>query len=81
MSLPPGACPTWLLCGANPARTVAEAARAWLASRIDVEDSTGTRNGLEVDRIIRLLGAVTLDLLTPELIQDFINALVEEEYA
>jgi integrase len=60
--------------------TVSAAAKAWLARRIGAAESTLTRNGLEVDRIIRLLGTVAVDALTPQRVADFVIALVAEEY-
>jgi integrase len=61
--------------------TVSEAAKRWLASRIDVGESTLTRNELEVGRIERLLGTVPVKTLTPQRVQVFVTSLVEEEYA
>lgn len=63
------------------ARTIAVAAKRWLASRIDVAESTKTRNGLEVDRIVRLLGSIAVDVLAAERVATFVTTLVEEKYA
>ena len=46
--------------------TVGAAAKTWLARRISAAESTRTRNGLEVDRISRLLGTLAVEALTPE---------------
>jgi integrase len=61
--------------------TVAVAATRWLATRIDVAESTKTRNGLEVDRIGRLLGARPVSAITADNVVDFVAALIAKEYA
>ncbi len=60
-----------------PALTVAEACERWQLARIDVADSTKTRNGLEVDRIGRQLGSERVDELTPSAVAGFVAALAE----
>jgi hypothetical protein len=65
----------------TPPTIVADAARRWLASRIDVAESTKTRNELEVERIDRLVGSVAVDALTPEQVATFVTDLVTEGYA
>jgi integrase len=52
-----------------------------LATRIDVAESTKTRNGLELGRIRRLLGARGVDELSAAEVVDFVAALIEESYA
>jgi integrase len=59
---------------------VRDAGERWLASRIDVAESTKTRNRVEVGRIDRLLGSRPVDELTSADVQTFINALVDEKY-
>jgi hypothetical protein len=61
--------------------TIDVAASRWLTTRIDVAESTKTRNGLEVDRIRRLLGGRKVDDLEPAEVIDFVSALIEEKYA
>ena len=50
----------------------------WRLSRIDVADSTRTRNGLEIDRISRLLGSGRLNALTAREVSGFVVALAED---
>jgi integrase len=70
-----------LLSAADPeALTIGAAGDEWLASRIDVADSTLTRNGLELDRIRRLLGSVPVSTLRPEQVATFVTDLVAEKY-
>jgi hypothetical protein len=65
----------------TPPATVTDATKRWLASRIDVEETTKTRNELEVGRIERLLGSVAVDALSPEEVATFVTDLVAEGYA
>jgi integrase len=61
--------------------TVAEAAERWLASRIDIAESTKTRHGLELARIRKLIGGRPVDALAPAEVADFVAALVREGYS
>jgi hypothetical protein len=60
-----------------PALTVAVACERWRLARIDVAESTKTRNGLELERIGRLLGSDRVDELTPAVVAGFVAALAE----
>jgi integrase len=60
--------------------TVKAASERWLASRIDVADSTKVRNELEVARIERLLGYRPAHDLTPTQVASFVTSLVDEGY-
>jgi integrase len=64
-----------------PAPTVGSVAQRWLASRIDVAESTKTRNGLELNRIKRLLGNRAVDEVSPTEVVDVVATLVGEQYA
>jgi integrase len=70
------------LLSAEPPKpqTIAVAGDHWLTSRIDVAESTKTRNRLELDRIKRLLGSFAVDELTPEQVASFVTDLVQERY-
>jgi integrase len=71
-----------LLVSEEPAAlAIGAAGDLWLASRIDVAESTKVRNGLELDRIRRLLGSVPVDALTPEQAAAFVSDLVSEDYS
>jgi integrase len=71
-----------LLSTAEPqVLTIGAAGDGWLASRIEVAESTKVRNGLELDRIRRLLGSVAVDALTPEQVATFVTELVVEDYS
>jgi hypothetical protein len=61
--------------------TVAVAAERWQASRVDLAENTRTRHGLEVNRILPVLGTSRLDELTPADVAEFLAALVTEGYA
>jgi integrase len=61
--------------------TVAVAGDRWLASRIDVAESTKTRNGLEIERIRPLLGARRVDELTPAEVAAFVVKLTDKGYS
>jgi hypothetical protein len=74
--------PELRLLGDEPKRpTVAARGHEWLASRIDVAESTKTRNGLELDRIRPLLGARRIDELTPAEVAAFVVALADANYS
>jgi integrase len=67
---------------AEPAdRTLRTAAERWRSSRVDIAENTKTRHGLEVNRILPLLGARRLAELTPGNVAEFVAALVAEGYA
>jgi hypothetical protein len=67
------------LSGEQPkAPTVAAAADRWLASRIDIAETTRTRHVAELNRIRRLLGARRSDELTPAEVADFVAALAKD---
>jgi integrase len=61
--------------------TLALAGERWFSTRIDVAESTKTRNSLELGRIRRLLGARAADDLTPADVVGFVATLVDESYA
>lgn len=61
--------------------SISEAGDAWLATRIDVAESTKVRNGVELDRIRRLIGSVAVDALTPEQVAMFVTDLAGESYS
>jgi integrase len=63
------------------ARPVGAAGDLWFESRIDVAEATKVRNGLELDRIRRLLGSIPVDALTPEQVATFVTDLAAESYA
>jgi hypothetical protein len=63
------------------ALSIAVAGDLWLTSRIDVAESTKTRNRVELDRITRLLGSVAVDELTPEQVATFVTDLVQASYS
>jgi integrase len=63
------------------ALTIAEVGDHWLTSRIEVAESTKTRNRVELDRITRLVGSVAVDQLTPEQAATFVTDLVAEDYS
>jgi len=75
--------PDLRLLAAEPpkSRTIAAAGDDWLASRIDVADSTKVRNRVEFDRIKKLLGTVAVDQVTPEQVASFVTDLVAETYS
>lgn len=62
------------------APTVAAAGDQWLASRIDVAESTKTRNGLELEPIRPLLGARRVDEITPADVAAFVVTL-DKDYS
>jgi integrase len=66
---------------APTARTVSLAGERWLASRIDIAESTRTRHGLELGRIDRLLGGRAVDRIAPADVATFVVGLAEEEYS
>jgi hypothetical protein len=70
-----------LAADALTVKTVAEAARRWQASRVDLAENTKTRHGLELNRIRPLLGNRRVDDLTPADVSEFVAALVSEGYA
>lgn len=61
--------------------TLAEAAKRWHASRVDVAENTKTRHGLELSRVNRLLGGRPVDELTPGDVAGFVAALASGGYA
>jgi hypothetical protein len=62
-------------------RTLRTAAERWRASRGEVAENTKTRHGLEVNRILPLLGSRLLDEITSSDVAEFVAALVTEGYA
>jgi integrase len=58
--------------------TVHEAGERWLATRIDVGESTKRRHVSELTRIGRLLGTRRVDELTPAKVAEFVAALAED---
>jgi integrase len=62
------------------ALTFSLAAKAWLATRIDVAGATTIRNQLEVKRIEPHLGARLVDQLEPAEVVEMIFAFVRDEY-
>ena len=63
--------------GADP---LPPAGDQWLASRIDVAESTKTRNGLELEPIRPLLGARRVDEITPADVAAFVVTL-DKDYS
>jgi integrase len=59
----------------EPALTVGAAADRWLATRIDVADTTLTRHGVELNRIRPTLGKRPAEELTPAEVAEFVAGL------
>jgi len=67
----------------EPARapTLAEAAERWQASRVDLAENTKVRHGLELKRILPLLGDRRVDEFTPGAVAELVATLVSDGYA
>ncbi len=63
------------------APTLAEAAKRWQASRVDLAENTKARHALELNRIYRLLGVRRVGDLAPGDVAAFVAALVSGGYA
>jgi integrase len=69
---------TLLANRAPKAPTVREAGARWLASRIDVADATRVRLGVDLERVLRVIGERRIDELVPADVADLIAALVAD---
>jgi integrase len=63
------------------APTVREAGKRWLASRIDVADSTRVRLGVDLERVLGICGSRRVDELSPADMADVVTKLVVADYA
>jgi integrase len=61
--------------------TVIDAAEAWLASRVDVADSTRARHRSELERIRPLIGSRRVDEITPADVAGFVVELANRGYS
>jgi hypothetical protein len=63
------------------ALTVSAAADRWLATRIDVAETTKTRHGVELGRIKRAVGSRPVAELMPSDVAAFVAGLAAEDYS
>ena len=61
--------------------TVSTAADRWLATRIDVAETTKTRHEVELKRIKRVLGDRAVDAITAAAVAEFVAGLARESYS
>jgi integrase len=60
---------------------VTEAGERWFRTRIDVAETTKTRHGVEMKRIIRVLGSRPVSDVTPAEVAEFVSGLATEGYS